>query len=284
MEGMFGNSKFNCDISQWNVSNVTNMKCLFLQAKFSGDISKLDVSNVYYMEGMFANSEFNGDISKWNVSNVENMNNMFTNSKFNKDISLWEIFSNCEIDDMFSDCLIKKEYKPKSLINEAFDFNAVTKQKKVINAHDILFNDKLKNIVYKIVNKPTLGTKDREFILSLPDASYTANDEEFPRLIQRCIKYFGKDCNLNWIDTSEITCMNKLFNPKEWDQTYFYGDISKWNVSNVKDMSKLFHRTDFNGDISNWDVSNVKDMNNMFAYSNFNGDISKWDVSRVLDM
>ena len=169
-------------------------------------------------------------------------------------------------------------------IVEAFDFNTVTKQKKVINAHDILFNDKLKNIVYKIVNKPTLGTKDREFILSLPDASYTANDEEFPRLIQRCIKYFGKDCNLNWIDTSEITSMNKLFNPKEWDQTYFHGDISKWDVSNVKDMSKLFHRTDFNGDISQWDVSNVKDMNNMFAYSNFNRDISNWDVSNVLDM
>ena len=45
-------------------------------------------------------------------------------------------------------------------IVEEFDFNAVTKQKKIINAHDILFNDKLKNIVYKIINKTTLGTKD----------------------------------------------------------------------------------------------------------------------------
>ena len=68
-------------------------------------------------------------------------------------------------------------------IVEAFDFNAVTKQKKSINAHDILFNEKVKNIVYKIINKPTLGTKDREYILSLPDASYTANNEELPRLI-----------------------------------------------------------------------------------------------------
>ena len=39
--------------------------------------------------------------------------------------------------------------------------------------------------------------------------------------------------------------------------------------------------TPFNGDISKWNVSNVKDMNCMFAYSKFNGDISNWDVSNV---
>ena len=103
-------------------------------------------------------------------------------------------------------------------IVEAFDFNTVNKQKKSINAYDILIEDKIKNVVYKIINKPTLGLKDKQFVLSLPDAIYKANDEEFLKLIQRCIKHFGTDCNLNWIDTSEITCMNKLFNPKEWDQ------------------------------------------------------------------
>ena len=36
---MFIRSKFNGDISQWNVSNVTNMKCILL-SKFNGDISK----------------------------------------------------------------------------------------------------------------------------------------------------------------------------------------------------------------------------------------------------
>ena len=41
----------------------------------------------------------------------------------------------------------------------------------------------------------------------------------------------------------------------------------------------------FNGDISRWDVSSVKDMSNMFwSASSFNGDISKWDVSRVINM
>jgi surface protein len=37
----------------------------------------------------------------------------------------------------------------------------------------------------------------------------------------------------------------------------FNGDISRWNVSSVTDMSNMFHDSEFNGDISNWNVSNV---------------------------
>ena len=42
--------KFNSDISNWDVSNVTNMNFMFHGSKFNGDISKWDVSNVqeYY--------------------------------------------------------------------------------------------------------------------------------------------------------------------------------------------------------------------------------------------
>jgi len=39
MEDMFSYSEFNGDISQWNVSNVTSMSCMFLNSKFNGDIS-----------------------------------------------------------------------------------------------------------------------------------------------------------------------------------------------------------------------------------------------------
>ena len=55
-------------------------------------------------------------------------------------------------------------------------------------------------------------------------------------------------------------------------------NINDWNVSRIKDMSKLFHDyKDFNMDISNWDVSNVENMEWMFhrAYD-FNQD-GTWD-------
>ena len=50
-----------------------------------------------------------------------------------------------------------------------------------------------------------------------------------------------------------------------FQNTNFNGNISKWNVSNVKDMSNMFSGCEsFNYDISNWDVSNVKNMHHMF--------------------
>ena len=45
---------FNGDISQWDVSKVTDMSGMFLYASnFDGDISKWDVSSVTTMSHMF---------------------------------------------------------------------------------------------------------------------------------------------------------------------------------------------------------------------------------------
>jgi len=90
---MFWNSVFNGDISNWDVSNVTNMRSMFWHSVFNGDISNWSVSNVTNMRDMFSKSVFNGDISNWNVSNVTNMRCMFYNSKFNVDISNWNFIN-----------------------------------------------------------------------------------------------------------------------------------------------------------------------------------------------
>ena len=103
--------------------------------------------------------------------------------------------------------------------------------------------------------------------------------DELKAIIKQKIESGGNECNLNDIDTSNITDMSYLFEDSE-----FNGDISKWNMSNVTNMQYMFRFSEFNGDISNWDVSNVKYMNSMFSQSNFNGDISKWNVSNVRNM
>ena len=41
---MFYDSKFNGDISQWDVSKVTSMSNIFIRGKFTGDISKWKIN------------------------------------------------------------------------------------------------------------------------------------------------------------------------------------------------------------------------------------------------
>ena len=106
------------DISDWDVSNVTDMRYMFYgcdELKSVGDISGWDVSSVTDMHGMFCECKFfNQDLSSWNVSNVTDMEFMFTFcEKFNQDILKWNVSNVIYHLAMFDYCPIKEEYKPK---------------------------------------------------------------------------------------------------------------------------------------------------------------------------
>ena len=102
------------NISEWDVSNVTNMYRLFWADESSGgmggslpiceneaDISNWDVSNVTNMSQMFMGSCFEGDISNWDVSNVTDMSSMFLGGCFNGDISNWDVSNVTDMSSMF---------------------------------------------------------------------------------------------------------------------------------------------------------------------------------------
>ena len=111
---------------------------------------------------------------------------------------------------------------------------------------------------------------------------YPKTTDELIKFINKLIEERGDDADLNDIDTSAITDMSYVF-----AYTSFNGDISKWNVSNVKNMKCMFYNSKFTGknsNISDWDVSKVENMHDMFRRSSFtdeNSDISKWNVSNV---
>ena len=67
------------DISNWDMSNVTDMNDMFLGAtSFNQPLNNWNVSNVTNMMYMFRGaSSFNQPLNKWNVSKVTSMNAMF---------------------------------------------------------------------------------------------------------------------------------------------------------------------------------------------------------------
>jgi len=241
---------FNDDISNWDVSNVTNMTRMFKTCRyFNQDLSSWDVSSVTTMYRMFLDaSNFNGDISSWDVSSVTNMKGMFRDaSSFNQDLSSWDVSSVTSMYSMFFDA---------SNFNgdlSSWDVSSVTNMKQMF-----------KNV--------TSFNGD----LSSWDISSVTNMES---MFQNATSFNG---DLSSWDVSSVTSMDGMF----YEASSFNQDLSSWDVSNVTYMRFMFQNaTSFNGDISSWDVSSVTSMYSMFFdASNFNGDISSWDVSSVTSM
>lgn len=110
--------------------------------------------------------------------------------------------------------------------------------------------------------------------------------EELLEAIDKEIKLQGVKADLNCIDTSAIAGMSELFGNVDsyFDEdglSEFNGDISDWNVSNVRDMEMMFSYSVFNGDLSKWNVRNVRIMEKMFEGSKFLGDLSSWKVDKL---
>lgn len=99
------------NISEWDVSNVTNMNLLFKEHEsFNENLSKWDVGKVKRMSGMFQKcTNFTGaGLWKWGkkVGNVKNMELMFFSCENLKDQNLgsWDVSSVEKIEGMFAGC------------------------------------------------------------------------------------------------------------------------------------------------------------------------------------
>jgi len=250
MAFMFGAAfDFNQDLSNWDVSSVTNMAEMFYDTDFNQDLSSWDVSSVTTMSGMFEEATaFNQDISNWDVSSVTRMAGMFFDARaFNQDISNWDVSAVTNMVDMF--------------------FNATAFNQDLSN-WDV---SAVRNMSFMFFNA-TAFNQD----LSNWDVSSVRNMS----FMFRDTRDFNQDLS-NW-DVSSVTTMRRMFQ----DAGAFNQDLSNWNVSSVTDMGFMFENASaFNQDISGWDVSAVTTMRRMFQDAGaFNQDLSNWNVSSVTDM
>jgi hypothetical protein len=166
-------------------------------------------------------------------------------------------------------------------INEDF-YDNIERSDIETNVSDTLDREILQEMMLKCIEDVRNEKRPEWDVTEFPDAIYKVTDwDDLDLLILDTMEIYGNDCNLNWIDVSEMTEMDELFSENNCGE--FNGDISRWDVSRVKNMSSMFYKSKFNGKISGWDVSRVEDMSYMFVESEFNGNISRWDVRRVKD-
>lgn len=123
-----------------------------------------------------------------------------------------------------------------------------------------------------------------EYLLSKSKAKQKvveATNNNIRELIWDAIKENGIEVDLNFIDTSKVTKMYALF-----EYSDFCGDISGWDVSNVTDMTSMFHSAKmFNCDISRWDVRSVEMFDSMFRNASmFNQPIGCWETTSAINM
>lgn len=104
------------NLNDIDISGMTSLRGVFMNCDCEArniDISEWDVSNVTDMYGLFCGQDtFNCNLSSWDVSNVENMNSMFSGCYDFKGEGLdkWNVNDDCNILYMFEGCSSLKEY------------------------------------------------------------------------------------------------------------------------------------------------------------------------------
>ena len=247
LSGMFYQSGFDQDISDWDVSNVTDMSSMFHYAdSFNQFLNNWDVSNVTDMSGMFHSADsFNQPLNNWDVSNVTDMTYMFYDAdSFNQSLNSWNVSSVKNMRGMFSSA--------KTLNQPLNDWNVSR-----VTDMSYMFEDAY------LFNQP-LNDWD---VSNVTDMSYMFSRAES----------FNQPLN-SW-NVSSVVAMGWMFN----NAYSFNQPLNDWDVSSVTDMSSMFDSAySFNQPLNDWDVSNVTDMSYMFSFADsFNQNLNSWCVFNI---
>ncbi len=227
LERMFSNctslTNLNNSISNWTVSNVTDMRRTFENSSFNVNINNWNVSNVTRMDNMFASATaFNQNIGNWNVSNVTNMSQMFNEAtNFNNggsgDINNWDVSEVTSMLFMFVDA---------SAFNQnigSWNVSKVTNMSNMFNGATNFNNggsDSIKD--WNVGEVTTIRRMFENTVFNQPIGSW---------------------------DVSKVTDIERMF----IDNAVFNQNISGWDVSSVSNMIRTFENaTAFNQDLSTW--------------------------------
>ena len=224
-------------VSYLNVSNVTDMTCMF-----------------YYCESLTSI-----DLSNWDTSKVTDMNNMFYNCRSLTilDISSFDTSNVTSMQSMFSKCS-----NLTSLDLSNFNTSKVTDMRSMFN-----FCTSLTSIDLSSFNTSSVTTMNSMFyqcssLTSLDVSGFdTSNVTTMYCMFDYCSKLTSLD--VSNFDTSKVTNMGFMF--LECSNLTSL-DLSNWKTSNVETMRSMFFKcTNLTSlDLSSFDTSKATDMTQMF--------------------
>jgi surface protein len=321
IEGMFasfGTSKFNSDISGWDVSNITNMKLLFAGADaFNQDISVWNVGSVTTMESMFSQAtSFDQNLGAWDIRKVVTFDGESEGSGFMDGTPLSTV--------NYDSTLLGWADKLSVSTERTVSFGEAQRSILSNQAYEKLvelgwtFNDGGKVATFttrwlttsadETVTIPTGGGEeisDFDFVIDWGDGTiekFSGLDDPDPSHTYasadtHTVSITGIFPHMDPVEEGKLDQLVSLesWGTIEWekmDRMFAWGINMEYNATDVPDLSKVtdvrgmfFNTPKFNGDLSDWDVSNVQRMESMFFKAvSFNSDISSWNVSNVTNM
>jgi hypothetical protein len=280
MEGTFQNTlKFaGVGLDSWDTASVTTLKRTFRGApSMNSDLSAWKVGKVTTLEETFHNkysgysSKFAGvGLDSWDTASVKNLNRAFTDAgEMNSDLSGWNVGNVASMDETFNGA---SKFAGVGLAN----WNVAT--------------------VTSMTNTFT-GAIALESCTKLRIALAWADN----------IVFQATDYDTDWAGEKCPPQTDAEFKRASWDwvqdatmATHKWGDLSDWDVSDVKDFSHAFSsdRNEAGGSyvrlsnlkaatfigsgMSNWNTTSINSLEGTFrGATSMNSDLSGWKVGKV---
>ena len=252
----FGGTKSmtGCDLSSWDISEITTLKGLFTNAGnfndsgyFDADLGNWDVSHVTDISWLANRTKFtNGgstSITGWDTSSVTGMQYSFAGqylvwgTGFNQPIGSWDVSNVKDFGGMFD----MNQFFDQDLSD--WDISSATDIAAMFGGH-----------------------------WQAPNAF---NPEGYRTRFNN-----GGQTGIGAWDTSNVVDMNSMF----LGNTGFNQPIGNWDTSNVTNMSMMFtSATAFNQPIGSWDVSNIQGFYRTFENASaFDQNIGSWNVTSII--
>lgn len=149
-----------------------------------------------------------------------------------------------------------------------------------------LLEDDARKIREQLLKGMVVSDDDLELVCQ--DAfKYKVKDfSELVHIIADIKKQLYKDkvdaFNLNWLDISNVTMLDQLFNVGTFSSQYIFWDVSDWDTSHVTSMTGTFNGCKDICDLSKWDTSSAENLSYMFyRCRKFNQPIQKWNITKI---